>query len=46
MRVGQTFKRKGVIYEIYKIDIFGRIFAEDEYHLNIICIPSYLKRIK
>lgn len=40
MRMNQRIKRNGEIYTIYKIDKFGRCFAEDEMKTNIICIPN------
>ena len=39
MKVGQTLKRNGEIYKIYKITDF-KIFAEDEFGVNIICLPN------
>ncbi|MDV3426685.1 MAG: hypothetical protein LIR50_05780 [Bacillota bacterium] len=40
MELGQKVKKNGVLYEIYKIDKFGRCFAEDEYKISIVCIPN------
>lgn len=39
MKIGQTLKREGEIYKIYKITEY-KIFAENEFHTNIICIPN------
>ena len=39
MTIGQTLKRKSEIYKIYKITEF-KIFAENEFKTNIICIPN------
>lgn len=45
MRVGQKLKKNGTLYTIYKIDSFGRCFAEDEFKIDIICVPN-LVRVK
>lgn len=43
MRIGKTIKREGIIYTVYKIDTFGRCFAEDEFGINIICLPNLIR---
>jgi hypothetical protein len=45
MVVGGKIKRHGEVYVIYKINEKG-CYAEDEFGLNIVFYPSYLKRIK